>query len=246
MTSGEPSYALRPQVKVCGITNEDDARRSASLGASMLGIVFANTSPRYLSPRDAQTLVSRCPPSFCFVGVFVDEDASRVREIASLVGLQKLQFQGTESPDYCHSFSLPVIKAFRVDENFVRAARHKASDGSHKNSPSDFPQHYDRVSAHLFDSKSSKSQGGSGETFDWRLLNLLEGKENSGNNDTARAKPWILAGGINADNVEQAMTIVRPDALDLSSALAKDDNPREKDKLKMENFFRAIDKANPK
>ena len=228
--------ALRPQIKVCGITNEYDARASVALGASMLGIIFAKNSPRYLCPLDAQKLVSQCPASFCFVGVFVDEDAERVREIASFVGLRKLQFQGEESPAYCDSFSLSVIKAFRVDRDFVLAARR----GADESPAGDFPQHYERVSAHLFDSKSSQARGGSGETFDWQLLKLLEDGENG---DKQRIKPWILAGGINADNVERAITIVQPDALDLASALAKDDNPREKDKLKMERFFRAIDVA---
>ena len=205
----------------------------------MLGIIFANGSPRYLCPPDAQKLVSQCPPSFCFVGVFVDENAERVREITSFVGLQKLQFQGSESPAYCHSFSLPVIKAFRVDRDFVLAARREEHDS---------PQHYDRVSAHLFDSKSTSAPtnvpGGSGESFDWQLLNLLEENKNSGkDSNSLRIKPWILAGGINAENAERAIRIVRPDALDLSSALGKDDNPRKKDERKMEQFFRAIDKA---
>ena len=216
----------------------------------MLGIIFAKGSPRYLCPSDAQKLVSQCPSSFCFVGVFVDADAERVREIASFVGLQKLQFQGSESPAYCHSFSLAVIKAFRVDKDFVLTARREAQEvrkDALKASPQWLPQHYERVSAHLFDSKSTHAHGGSGESFDWQLLNLLEENKNSENNschsNSLRIKPWILAGGINAENVERAIRIVRPDALDLSSALGKDDNPREKDERKMEQFFRAIDKA---
>lgn len=194
----------------------------------MLGIVFAKGSARYLPVARARELVSECPRSFCFVGVFVDEEASHIREVATRVGLKKIQLHGVESPSFCGSFSLPVIKAFRV----ANASSNSSSNASENDSCDDLgqeadraPRFYTRVESHLFDSKS----GGSGSSFDWQRLNLLD-----------RIKPWILAGGLKAENIARAVSIVRPDGVDLSSSVARDDDIRRKDYTKIETFIRAL------
>ncbi len=216
------------RVKICGITHEDDARFSLQLGASMLGIVFAPRSPRYLSPEAARRLVQASPPDAVFVGVFVDEEPRAVLDIAKEVGLKKIQLQGSETPETCRELndSIPTIKAFRVDKNFLRNPQQ--------------PEQYLAVEAHLFDSLLKKSlkktlkktflEGGSGQVFDWRILQGVP-----------RCKPRILAGGLNERNIDEAVAAVRPDAVDLSSSLAEEGNPRRKDFDKMKRFFHKLE-----
>ncbi len=218
------------RVKICGITHKDDAHRSIQFGASMLGLVFARRSPRYLSPEAARILVQASPPSVVFVGVFVDEQPQAVLDIAKEVGLKKIQLQGSETPETCRKLNgiVPTIKAFRVDKSFLQDPT--------------LPERYLATEAHLFDSKvDSKIDnqkdnqkdnlgGGSGQVFDWRILESIP-----------RCKPRILAGGLNEGNIVDAVAAVRPDAIDLSTSLAEDGDPRRKDIDKMERFFRTLE-----
>ena len=184
----------------------------------MLGIVFASHSPRYLSPEEARSLVRASPPSAVFVGVFVDVKPQTILDIAKQVGLKKIQLQGNETPEICRELNnvLPTIKAFRVDNNFLQNPQQ--------------PERYLATEAHLFDSKAFGIEGGSGQAFDWRVLE-----------DIPRCKPRILAGGLNEHNIVDALAVVRPDAVDLSSSLAEKENPRRKDFDKMKRFFRRLE-----
>lgn len=202
-------------VKVCGITHKDDAHHSVALGARWLGIVFAPRSPKYVSPEEARVLVQESPSGAAFVGVFVDEEPRVVLDIVKEVGLQKVQLQGSETPELCRALNnvVPVIKAFRVDERLLEDPQQ--------------PERYMEVEAHLFDSRADSVEGGG--VFDWRLLARV-----------SRCKPRVLAGGLNERNIVEAIRVVRPDAVDLSSSLAKPDDPRRKDAEKMQRFFQTL------
>ena len=184
----------------------------------MLGIVFAPHSPRYLSPEEARALVQASPSSAAFVGVFVDETPRIVLDIAKVAGLKKVQLLGSETPETCREINsvLPAIKAFRVDRKFLEDPQQ--------------PERYMHTEAHLFDSKADGIEGGSGQQFDWRILENIP-----------RCKPRILAGGLNEHNIVDALAAVRPDVVDLSSSLAERENPRRKDFDKMKRFFKVLE-----
>ena len=183
----------------------------------MLGIVFAPRSPRYLSPEAARTLVRESPPCATFVGVFVDEAPHIVLDIAKRVGLKKIQLQGNETPETCRELHsvIPTIKAFRVDSSFLRNPQQ--------------PERYVATEAHLFDSRADSVEGGSGQVFDWHILESIP-----------RCKPRILAGGLNEHNIVDAVAAVRPDVVDLSTSLAEEEDPRRKNFDTMKRFFHAL------
>lgn len=181
------------KVKICGITNYEDAYAACSYGADAVGFVFAK-SPRQIKPQDAKSIIERLPPYVVTVGVFVNEREKSVRKIAKDCNLICLQFHGDESPEFCEDFKdkYKVIKAIRVRDS-------KSLEPLHK---------YD-VDAFLLDTFIQGKRGGTGEKFNWDLA--VEAKE--------FGKPIILAGGIGADNVEEAIQKVEPYAVDVSSAI---------------------------
>ena len=196
------------RVKICGITNEEDALLAANLGAWALGFIFYKKSPRYISPSKAQKIIRELPPFVTPVGVFVNQGRGAVCDIAEFCGIKTLQFHGDETPDYCRGFKhYKVIKAFRVKEGFDISGI------------SQFP-----VSAYLFDTYQEDAYGGSGKTFNW---NIITGKKFN--------KPVILSGGLNAENIAQAIKEVNPYAVDVSSGVEK--APGEKSEELVRNFF---------
>ncbi len=198
-------------IKICGITNTEDAMAAADLGADAIGFVFA-PSPRQISPDKAQEIITALTSRVQTVGVFVDEDPERVASTASICRLDLLQFHGKESADYCGRFGQRVIKAVRVE------------------SQSDLEgcsEYQGVVYAFLLDTYVPGQQGGTGLTFDWNLA--VEAK---------RFGRIILAGGLNPDNVAAAVTAVRPYAVDASSGLEL--KPGVKDHEKMALFIQAV------
>ena len=202
------------RIKICGITNVDDALCAAKLGADAVGFVFAR-SPRQVSPEEAKSIAAALPPLVQTVGVFVDEDLKSVLSIAAFCHLDLLQFHGQEGPDYCAQFDRRVIKAVRVK---TRAEVAVCSE------------YREVVDAFLLDTFVSGQSGGTGQTFDWNL-----GRE------AKQYGPIILAGGLHADNVADAIAAVRPYAVDASSQLEK--NPGTKDHEKMARFVEAVRNA---
>ena len=206
--------ALTVRIKICGITNVEDAIAATNLGADAIGFVFAS-SPRQISPDKAKSIITALPPLVQTVGVFVDEDPEKVASIATLCHLDLLQFHGKESVIYCGQFAKRVIKAVRIQ------------------SPDDLKtcSEYSNVAnALLLDTYVSGQQGGTGLTFDWDLA--LEAK---------RLGRIILAGGLNPDNVAVAVTKVRPYAVDVSSSLER--KPGVKDHDKMARFIQTVRRA---
>lgn len=204
----------RVRVKICGIGSRAEARSAIDSGADALGFNFWPQSPRYIDPGDAADIIRALPPLVACIGVFVNENVDRIREITERSGLAGAQLHGDESPAFCDSLEgIRVIKAFRVGADFDPKVI----------------QAY-RVSAALLDSKTP-GYGGSGKGFDWQVA--LNAK---------RYGPVILAGGLNSDNVSEAITTVEPLAVDVCSGVESE--PGRKDFKKMQAFMNAVSRAN--
>jgi phosphoribosylanthranilate isomerase len=181
------------KIKICGITNIEDAMAAAEFGVDALGFVFA-ASPRRITPKDASKIISHLPAFMTTVGVFVDEDGGRVNEIVRLCRLDAVQFHGREAPSYCAGFRriAKVIKAFKVrDEDSIKAI-----------------SNYE-VDACLLDAYSAYKAGGTGECFNWELA--IDAKK--------FGKQVILAGGLTPANIAAAIKKVEPYAVDVSSGV---------------------------
>jgi len=200
------------RVKICGITNSGDALLAADLGAHALGFIFYPKSPRAVTPERARHIIGQLPPFVATVGVFVDEDPANVREIASLVGLDWIQLHGSEPPEYCRSLGRRVVKAFRVKgvEIFSQLTEYQGA-----------------AQVFLLDAYKPGTPGGSGETFDWELTRQIK-----------KCGPIILAGGLTAANVGQAIKIAQPAAVDVASGVEA--APGKKDPEKLRAFFEAL------
>src|SRR5215203_5194951 len=138
-------------IKICGITNLDDALAAVAAGADALGFNFYNLSPRYITPQNAAKIVARLPPSILTVGVFVNEELQTLRSIASESGIKALQLHGDESPDYCRELAagLYVIKTLAVSDTFAAKV----------------VQDYN-CDAIMLDTRDNKLRGGTGRVFD--------------------------------------------------------------------------------
>lgn len=178
------------KIKICGITNLEDALFAANYGADAIGFIFYKGSPRYIEPNNAKEIVSYLPPFITTVGVFVNEDPEKMRQIMDYAGLDIIQLHGDELPETCKIWTR-VIKAFRVSD---------LTDLK-------LLQTY-RTSANLLDTYSPDIFGGTGRTFNWDIA--VEAK---------RYGPVILSGGLNVENVEKAIQWVKPYAIDVSSGI---------------------------
>jgi phosphoribosylanthranilate isomerase len=182
------------KVKICGITNWTDARRAVESGADFLGFNFYRASSRYIEPAKARSIVRKLPKRVITVGVFVNAGEAEIRRIARNVGLQRLQLHGDEPPEFVRRLHriLPVIKALRVQKPF-RLAEVKRFDQAH---------------AILLDGFDSRTPGGTGKTFDWKI-----GKRASS------GRRIFLAGGLTPENVGAAIRAVHPYAVDVCSGV---------------------------
>ena len=204
------------RVKICGITNVDDAHAASSAGADYLGLVFYPPSPRAVSPDLARDIVARtrpCYPRVRFVGVFVDEPAERVWQVAMHCGLDLAQLHGEEPPHVVAELiarGLDVIKAFRVQarDALARARCY-------------------RPTLCLLDTFVPDCPGGSGQTFDWALAA-----------QAALPAPVLLAGGLTTENVVGAVHVGRPWGVDVSSGVERILGRKDSDKLR--RFIAAV------
>ena len=206
---------MRTRIKICGMTNLNDALSALKAGADALGFVFYKQSPRYIEPEIASEIIRNLPPLVTVVGVFVNEQIDKVREIASYCLLDILQFHGFESPEYCEWYHNRVIKAFRVKD---------------ASSMEEIKKYKDKVSGYLLDSNSEVAYGGTGSTFDWSVAREI-----------SRILPVVLAGGLTPDNVAQAISEVQPYGVDVSSGV--ESAPGSKDMEKMRSFVESVRKA---
>lgn len=205
----------RTKVKICGITNLGDARFSAGAMADYLGFIFYEKSPRYVSPAEAGAMINwiEGPEK---VGVFVNQPLDDVNQIAKESGLDLVQLHGSESLEYCELVEKPIIKVIHITPDYDLEEL-KAQ-----------VELYSEVSEFLlFDSKIDGLWGGTGKTFDWNILKDITGD-----------KPFFLSGGLNPENVKEAIETVHPYAIDVSSGL--EEKPGLKDFEKIENLMEVM------
>ncbi|MBI4195496.1 MAG: phosphoribosylanthranilate isomerase [Betaproteobacteria bacterium] len=179
-------------VKICGITRVEDALTAARAGAHAIGLVFFGPSPRYVPPERAGEIVRALPPFITAVGLFVDAPAAEVRATIAAARVGLLQFHGGEDAEFCRQFDLPYLKAVRVRAG-VNLLQYAAE--------------YHDAKALLLDTFVEGVHGGTGTVFDWQLI------------PRALPLPIILSGGLNPDNVTDAIRTVRPWAVDVSSGV---------------------------
>ena len=197
-------------VKICGITRIEDAELAAELGASAIGMIFWPGSPRYIEPVKANAIVRSLGHKVTTVGVFVDEPAEIVNEIAEQIGLDLVQLHGAEQPAYCRQIRRNVIKGIGLSNGTGPAW-------------ADF----DDDVVMLLDAHDPQRHGGTGRTIDWAAAGRI-----------AAVRRTILSGGLNAGNVQRARAAVNPYGVDVSSGV--ETTPGIKDPAKMKDFFEAL------
>lgn len=205
-------------VKICGITNSDDAVAAIAAGADALGFNFYKPSPRYVTPETAREIIAQLPDSILKVGVFVNEESPEVvHRIANESGISAVQLHGDESPDYCRELAhLHTIKALAVSDDF----------------DAQMVQQY-QVDAIMLDTKHHTLRGGTGQAFDWSIAQQV-----------SKLVPKLyLAGGLSPENVANAIESVRPHAVDACSSL--EDLPGKKDYERMRAFVAAVRSVKP-
>jgi phosphoribosylanthranilate isomerase len=200
------------KIKICGITNVEDALSAVEFGADALGFVFAR-SPRQVDTKTAKSIIGALPASVAKVGVFVDEDPMWIREIVGACGLSTIQLHGRETPETCEIFMPRVVKAIRVlDQRSLEGL------GTYVGKSAGF----------VLDTFSIKREGGTGESFDWSLA--LKAKR--------VGVPLILAGGLHPQNVRRALQTVRPYGVDVSSGV--EERPGKKSRPLLKAFVEQV------
>jgi phosphoribosylanthranilate isomerase len=198
--------------KICGITNLDDANVSVENGASALGFIFYKKSPRAISIKNAKSISKQLSNIIIRVGVFVNHEKDFIHEAISEVPLDMIQLHGDETPDFCNQFDVPILKALRI-----------------KNEESlSVMDQYD-VAVFLLDTFLNDQYGGTGETFDWSVLNRKF------------KTPIILSGGLNPENILDAIDAVNPSAVDVNSGV--ESSPGKKDYNKLKSLFKNLNKT---
>ena len=181
-----------PKVKICGITNLEDALAAQRYGADALGFIFYPKSPRYIQPRDARRIIVKLSKKIKKIGVFVNPLAAYATRIATLCGLDMLQFHGDEPPDFCRKFpGHTIIKAFRVKGKHSLTRIHEY-----------------KTDYYLFDTYVKGSFGGTGKRCNWPLIKKLK-----------TTRPFFISGGLNPENVAFLIKAVHPDWVDVSSGV---------------------------
>lgn len=202
------------KVKICGLTNAEDAAAAVEAGADAVGFVFHKKSPRCAEAAVVKGIVKTLPPFVLPIGVFVNEDAKVVRDVVDSCGLALVQLHGDETAAYCEALGRPVLKAIRLKDrrSFLILAEFQGRAG---------------VRGFLVDAFSSDAYGGTGQVADWSLAA-----------EASSAAPVLLAGGLTPENVSQAIFQVRPYGVDVSSGVEA--SPGKKDHEKVRAFVRAV------
>ncbi|MBK5930829.1 phosphoribosylanthranilate isomerase [Halochromatium salexigens] len=202
---------MRTRVKFCGLTRLDDVEAAVALGVDAIGLVFHPASPRAVEIEQAARLVNALPAFVSAVGLFVDAEAARVRAVLERVALDVLQFHGAEPPAYCAGFARPWIKSIAVRAGVDLAAE------AHR---------YAGARSLLFDTYDPALAGGTGRCFDWGLV------------PARQARRSILAGGLTAANVAEAIRQLRPHAVDVSGGIEQAKGLKAPDK--MTDFMKGV------
>lgn len=203
------------RIKICGITKIDQGLEIARLGATALGFICVERSPRYVTPLQIQAIDAKLPSEIAKIGVFADHDISLILDVVVKSGLSGVQLHGSEAPEFCQQLKqqlppeIEVIKAFRVKTSeSLRATKV-----------------YEKVvDSLLLDAYHPQMLGGTGHTLNWQDLQ-----------EFSPGLPWFLAGGLNPDNIREALSQLDPDGIDLSSGVER--SPGDKDLVKVEKLF---------
>ena len=196
---------MRVRIKICGITNVTDAQIAVALGVDALGFVFVRQSARHVPVALAKSIIKQLPPYTHAVGLFMDQSHDEVIEITTQLHLSSLQFHGSESPGFCQGFSVPFVKSIPMNEAI---------------SPLDYAAQFPTASGILLDSHQFGGLGGQGMCFDW--ASIPQGFQ----------KPLILAGGLTPDNIADAVALVRPYAVDVSSGVERGKGKKDEEKMR--------------
>jgi phosphoribosylanthranilate isomerase len=182
----------RTRIKICGITRPEDARTAIDSGADALGLVFYPKSPRSVSLEQARAVAAVVPPFVSLVTLFVNESEESISRVLQELPVGMIQFHGDESPEFCSQFQRPWIKALRVSPGIDLKAEFGRFQGA---------------CGLLLDAFQEGVPGGTGKTFDWSLA------------QADMPRPWVLAGGLNAQNVGEAVRRLGPAAVDVSGGV---------------------------
>jgi phosphoribosylanthranilate isomerase len=215
------------RVKICGITNLEDARVAVKAGADALGFIFVENTPRFVTPERVASIVRALPPFVTPVGVFWDHPAGHVKAVMEACGLRAIQLHGDEKPEDCDGYAVPVIKT-------IKAPPASTIDG--------LPEYrlgvlaravpfLKHAAAVLIDSDARWSEGDRREPIEWSTVRLMSQRAQSG-------LPVILSGGLTPDNVARAIDVVRPYAVDVNSGVEA--SPGRKDPDKVRRFIAAV------
>ena len=212
-------FFMRTRVKICGITRPEDALLAVDAGVDAIGLVFYAKSPRCVTIAQAAEISQLIPAFVTRVALFMDAEKQMIKSILQQVEIDLIQFHGSESADFCEQFDRPYIKALgmKTAENNVDYLGPDYLIGS--------AEKYQSAKALLLDAHAPGEAGGTGEIFDWASIAAIK-------------KPVVLAGGLTADNVRQAINIVHPFAVDVSSGV--ESSPGIKDKEKVTAFMRQL------
>ncbi len=202
------------KIKICGITNTQDAEAAVAAGADALGFVFYAQSPRCIEPSVAKRIIAQLPPFVLPIGVFVNHDRDSIRNVFDECGLAFAQLHGDETPKFCESLDRPVLRALRLRDrgSLLALAEYKGRIG---------------VRGFVVDAFSSEAYGGTGQTVDWSLAHEI-----------AQAAPILLAGGLTPSNVQEAIRQVQPYGVDVSSGVEV--SPGKKDHEKIRAFAQTV------
>jgi phosphoribosylanthranilate isomerase len=206
------------RVKICGITQIEQGQKIAALGASSLGFICVERSPRYITPAQIKAIAELLPTTVTKVGVFADHSLSEIIAIVNQADLTAVQLHGTESPEFCKQLrqllpsEIELIKAFRL---------------KHPTSWQATLVYQEVVDTLLLDAYHPQMLGGTGKTIDWQILKNFQS-----------TIPWMLAGGLTPDNIKDALSYLNPHGIDLSSGVER--SPGDKDLTKVAQLFQKL------
>jgi phosphoribosylanthranilate isomerase len=201
----------RTRIKICGIREARHALVAAEAGADAIGLVFYRESPRFVTPGTAANVAAVLPPFVTTVGLFVDADEGKVRDVLAHVRLDLLQFHGTETPAFCESFGVPYVRAVPMGQRIDLL---------------EWAGRFSTARALLLDAHEPGRPGGTGRTFDWAEI------------PRDLPIPLILSGGLTVENVGRAVREVKPWAVDVSSGVEA--SRGSKDPQKIVEFIRSV------
>jgi len=198
------------KIKICGITNLQDAEAAVAAGVDALGFVFYPKSPRCIEPTVAKRIIAQLPPFVLPIGVFVNQSRETIRDVFNECDLAFAQLHGDETPEFCETLGRPVLRALRLRDrgSLLALAEYKGRIG---------------VRGFVVDAFSTEAYGGTGQTVDWSLAR-----------EAAQAAPILLAGGLTPSNVQEAIRQVHPYGVDVSSGVER--SPGQKDHQKIRTF----------